>query len=582
MRGQKSPSRILLLVLAFAAPATAQFQDLATSDDGAHLYFSSPLRLQGTDASGYDKIFRFVTGEAFQPFAEANRMPDPNYSNRSNFYRLYRPDVSGDGSVVSYGELNDCIGGSGCMFVLRNRSRIVGARAALPLDLDGKVRLTRNGRYALQSQTETVFPEINLIDLTSGERIAISRNRGGQMGRQPLTGDGRAVLIGLNGTPGISLWSASDVRQITSSESPASASINDAGTWIIYEAATPQNTYDLHSIRVADGTDTVLATGAASSYGATITNAGDMVLYVDNQVFTVNPDGTGQKQLTNAADGITAAVISGCGNLAYAATGIGRILRIDPATGATEELVGRTPVITSVTGASVPGSMNFIRGSALSDTTAIDGVQVRLGDTPLPLLLVSPSEIRYQIPFEMQTGDAPLQLSSGNSVFEQPPHVLPVSEYMPTTMQFGVELPPGPALDVVIHSDFQSLVTYDNPARAGEVVHTYMTGLGQVNPPVKTGVPTPLEPLSTPVQPFTCSEVRNGVRIPREVLFAGLAPTLTGIYQVSVRMPPDPQPFETDPNRGMVFLICGAPDLPETCYPGPGCPSTYLNIPVRP
>lgn len=598
MPGQTRTARVLSLTLACALAAAAQFSDLAATDNGAHFYFSSPLQLKGTDASSNPKIFRMVEGEGFQQFAERERVPDP-FLNRTNFYRLRAPDVSGDGAVVSYAATRDCVGGSACVFVQRNMSVIVGARPALPLEVDGEVRLSRNGRYALQNQVETVFPETNLIDLTTGERtsLVVANRRPGRMGRQPLTRDGAVVLVGLEGAGSISLWTKTGTRQITPSETPAFASINDEGTWIIYESTPAQGGTNLHSIQLPAGTETLLASGSESPYSASITNAGDLVLYIASpspsqpkQAFAVRPDGTGRRQLTNVPEGINEAVITGNGLIAYAVTAASRILRIDVLPGIVTELVERTPVISAVFGATVPGSLNWIRGSYLAPTTAfaesplptsLGGIEVRLGETAMRLQLVSSDEIRYQIPFEIPDGIVSVQVSPNSSIFEQAPLIRTVSRYAPSTVQFGAELPPGPvAGDVLIHADFQSLITYDSPALPNEIVHTYMTGLGQVAPPVPTGEAAPFVPLSRPAQPFVCREFRNGVAVPREVLFAGLAPGMTGIYQISVRMPPDPQPFSTDPNRGSVTLLCGAQDLPDPCFPGSNCAATFLDVPV--
>ena len=541
-----------------------------------------------------------VEGEGFQPFAERERVQDP-FPSRTNFYRLRAPDVSGDGSVVSYTATRDCIGGSACVFVLRNRSVIVGARPALPLEVDGEVRLSRNGKFALQNQVETVFPQTNLIDLTTGERTPIGADRrAGRMGRQPLTREGVAVLVALEGAGTITLWSKTGARQITPADTPSSASINDAGTSIVYESAPTQAGVNLRSIHLADGKETLLAAGADSTYSATITNAGDLILYLDKpapsqprQAFVIGPDGTGRRQLTTAPEGITEAAIAGNGRAAYAVTAASRILRIDVQPGIVTELVERTPVISAVIGATVPGSLNWIRGRFLAGTAAfsesplpetLGGVQVRLGETPMRLQLVTPEEIRFQIPFETPDGIVPVRLSPGSSIFEQPPHIRTVSRYAPAAVQFGAELPAGPpgVREVLIHSDFQSLVTYDSPAQPNEIVHTYMTGLGAVTPPVPSGHAAPFGPLSTPIEPFVCREYRNGTAIPREVLFAGLAPGMTGIYQVSVRMPPDPQPFSTDPLRASLTLVCGARDIPEPCFPGSNCAATFLNVPVTP
>jgi uncharacterized protein (TIGR03437 family) len=84
-----------------------------------------------------------------------------------------------------------------------------------------------------------------------------------------------------------------------------------------------------------------------------------------------------------------------------------------------------------------------------------------------------------------------------------------------------------------VHEDFTALVTRENPARAGEMLHLYMTGLGPVVPAVKTGEAAPANPPSAAVTPLVCD--LDG--IPADVLFAGLAPGFVGYYQVSLRLP---------------------------------------------
>ena len=62
--------RTLLLLLVFCLRGVAQIQDLATTDDGQQLYFSSSYRLKGTAEPGYLKIFRYVAERGFQLFRQ--------------------------------------------------------------------------------------------------------------------------------------------------------------------------------------------------------------------------------------------------------------------------------------------------------------------------------------------------------------------------------------------------------------------------------------------------------------------------------------------------------------------------------
>jgi uncharacterized protein (TIGR03437 family) len=78
------------------------------------------------------------------------------------------------------------------------------------------------------------------------------------------------------------------------------------------------------------------------------------------------------------------------------------------------------------------------------------------------------------------------------------------------------------------------LVTVANPAQRGEVVVVYGTGLGDTNPPPLDGEGAPFDVFSPTASPVTV-EV-GGVPSPN-VIFAGLTPGFTGLYQINFTVP---------------------------------------------
>jgi uncharacterized protein (TIGR03437 family) len=96
-----------------------------------------------------------------------------------------------------------------------------------------------------------------------------------------------------------------------------------------------------------------------------------------------------------------------------------------------------------------------------------------------------------------------------------------------------------------------------------EIVDLYMTGLGPVIPPVGTGDPAPLDRLTSLREPLACRWWQEGLAAPLDVLFAGLAPGMIGIHQVSVRLPANPRTLDTDASRTTIALQCGDPDPNE-------------------
>jgi hypothetical protein len=105
----------------------------------------------------------------------------------------------------------------------------------------------------------------------------------------------------------------------------------------------------------------------------------------------------------------------------------------------------------------------------------------------------------------------------------------PILYLVPLTQPQVITTPNGPA---VIHAD-GSLVSAAKPAKAGEILTLFASGLGPTRPGVDPGQPFPATPrqvVNSPVQVLA-----NGV--PGEVLYAGGYPGAVDGYQVNFRLP---------------------------------------------
>ena len=188
-----------------------------------------------------------------------------------------------------------------------------------------------------------------------------------------------------------------------------------------------------------------------------------------------------------------------------------------------------------------PGAIVAIFGMGLATDTLLAGevpLPTTLGDTsvafndiPAPLFFVSGTQINAQVPFELITGSGPTSVpvrrGSETSV-AQPSAIAPVSPGIFTLNQQGT------GAGAILHAEDFQPVSDSAPARPGEFLLIFCSGLGPVQPEVPSGDVAPTaEPLARTVSP----PMVNIAGIAADVTFSGLAPGFVGLYQVNVQVP---------------------------------------------
>ncbi len=186
----------------------------------------------------------------------------------------------------------------------------------------------------------------------------------------------------------------------------------------------------------------------------------------------------------------------------------------------------------------VPGSIvsvfgsNLAAGQFFAETVPLPkelgSLSATMGNTDVPLFFSSSGQVNAQVPFDLPAHSATqLVVKVGNSFTV--PETINLAASQPgvfTINQSGSG--PGAILDAKF-----VLVSAQNPAKPGDVIQVFATGLGQTNPVARSGERSPSSPPATVVKTVTATV--DGINAP--VHFAGLAPGFVGLYQVNVQIP---------------------------------------------
>jgi hypothetical protein len=321
--------------------ATPEFRNLATTDDGSRLYFSSSAALAGAAASQFSRIFVFGP-QGLHVFAQQDNQA------------LSRPSASGGAEVVAYtGDSQSSLAlGSGAVFW-------TGA---------GRAYISRNARYALFASdgAATVLNLGSLAKFTA----AFDPVQGTGAG---IASDGTAAIPG---STSIQILRASGMTSFPAQGIPAAAAIDDQAATVAYEANGRIILLDL-----ASGTESI---GADPGVAPRLSSDGTVLLYLAPDANGVQQAWAGTRQLTAEDAGISEAVLSGDGATAYAVVNLTRILRIDVASGRSTDItaaitkaVPQQPRVISLTAGS--GQLCYQVENATSIT-----IQPQFGVVPPP------------------------------------------------------------------------------------------------------------------------------------------------------------------------------------------------------
>jgi uncharacterized protein (TIGR03437 family) len=546
-----------ILIAAFCLPAAAQVSDLAVSDDGQTLLFRSNFRLQGeTDVANQGKIYRYQNGQWTRLAAAPEQWglvpPD-----------VLQPFLTSDPQIFGWHTYSGC--GACQLVIIPPGSAVIGT--ALPSDFPrSNLLVSRNARYFIGDRVP--FPGVKYLDLGTGATADVPVPSY-SLPIRDIANDGSALILitaaddpGMDKTPGtVSVWRPGSDPRAMYSGFVSRAVFSAIGRMIAVESASNPgaNVASRNLLAVDAQTDEQIPIGPLPSginsrislSQAAWDTSGTNLIYrgfddrgQPSSVMLWSALTRASTTLFTSVEMISNIAISGDGTVIWAVTGNNRLLRIDALSGTPTEILPALPSITNVEGQGVPGSAVFLQGSGFAkQQQAVDS------GLPLPQIDTAPDSYSLQIPWEYRGQPAAahdIGVRAGGNPFEAVAKVYVVDAFTPQ-FAYVQDTRPGNLNIKAVHDDFSALVSSDNPARPGETLHVYMTGLGPLDQAVATGAPGPSSPPARPLAGMNC---RTGTFRPIDVPFVAYAAGLVGVYQVDITMP-------DSVGDGPTYINCG-------------------------
>lgn len=181
-------------------------------------------------------------------------------------------------------------------------------------------------------------------------------------------------------------------------------------------------------------------------------------------------------------------------------------------------------------GSQLAGALTVADRLPLPDT--LDQTSVFIGGTPMPLLFASGGQINGIVPFDLTSGRLHSLLVQRGVTLSAPLQVL-IVEAQPALFSKNSSGSGQGLIERVSSDGSRSVAEAGTPARPGDVLVIYASGLGPVSGEVNAADASPTSPLAETLEPVTI--LVGGIQV--AVSFAGLTPGFAGLYQVNAALP---------------------------------------------
>jgi uncharacterized protein (TIGR03437 family) len=167
--------------------------------------------------------------------------------------------------------------------------------------------------------------------------------------------------------------------------------------------------------------------------------------------------------------------------------------------------------------------------------TTLSGVTVRINDAAAPLFYVSPTQINFQVPWEV-LGQTQASVTVTVNYVTSAPWSGTLAPATPGIFSINQQ---GSGQGAILMANSGALAAAAaslpgaRPAQRGEYISIYCTGLGPVTNQPASGAAAQAAPLSTTLS----TPVATIGGVPAAVSYAGLAPGFVGLYQVNAQVP---------------------------------------------
>jgi len=185
-----------------------------------------------------------------------------------------------------------------------------------------------------------------------------------------------------------------------------------------------------------------------------------------------------------------------------------------------------------------PGGIVSVFGRSLAQTnlgaeqiplpTTLGSTSLLIGGRPAPLYFSSLGQINAQAPYELSAAGMTQVVGKVGQRYTTPV-TIPVASARPGVFQ----TPEATGLNrAIVQNQDGSLNNPSNPARRGDAIVVYLTGIGAVDPPATTGAASELARTTLPAS-ATVGGVDAGI------FYVGMAPGFVGLAQANLVLAPN-------------------------------------------